>query len=150
MGPAQPAGASWGLIMQDRPTKQELLEMVERFLRSEVLLHTEGRVRFHVLVAMNLLAIVQKELELEDAHLNAEANGLARLLAEPAPAPESAVSKLLEFVRRGNERLCQDIRKGAFAALRPRAALYRHLRATLEDKLAAANPRVLAHMKTER
>ena len=136
--------------MQDRPTKQELLEMVERFLRSDLLSCTDGRVRFHVLVAINLLATVQNELKLEQAHLTAEASGLAGLLAELAPAPESAGNKLLEFVRRGNQRLCEDIQNGAFAAPQPRAALYRHLRATLEDKLAAANPRILARMKTER
>jgi Domain of unknown function (DUF6285) len=135
--------------MQDRPTKEELLEMVEGFLGSDVLPRTEGRVRFHVLVAINLLAMVRKELDLQQAHLAAEASGLAKLLAEPAPAPESAGNKLPDFVRRGNERLCEAIRKGAFTAPQPRAALYRHLHATLDDKLAVANPRVLARMKAE-
>lgn len=136
--------------MQDRPTKQELLEVVARFLRSDVLAHTEGRVRFHVLVATNLLDIVRKELELEEGHLVAEARGLASLLAEPPPVPECVGNKLLEDVRGGNERLCQQIRNGAFTDAESRAELYRHLRATLEDKLAAANPRVLARMKAER
>jgi len=119
-------------------------------MRSDVLSSTEGRVRYHALVASNLLAIVQRELDLEPAHLTAEAKGLASLLAELSPAPESAGEKLSEFVRRGNERLCEDIRKGAFAAPQPRARLIRHLRATLQDKLATANPQFLARVQTER
>jgi Domain of unknown function (DUF6285) len=135
--------------MQDRPTRQELLQAVERFLRTDVLPGTDGRVRFHTLVAMNLLSIVKDELRLEQAHLAAEARGLASLLAQPAP-DAGAGSALLDRVRIGNERLCERIREGGFAEPQSRAALVRHLRAMLEDKLAVANPRVLARMQAER
>jgi hypothetical protein len=135
--------------MQDRPTKEELLAMVESFLRTDVLALTEGRVRFHLLVAMNLLSIVQKELELEEEQLAAEGRGLAELLAEPAPPAEAGGRELDRHVLHGNERLCGEIQAGAFADPERRTALYSHLRAALEDKLAAANPRLLSLLKSE-
>jgi hypothetical protein len=46
----------------DRPTAAELVEAVRQFLESEVLGVTEGRVQFHTRVAVNVLAMVEREL----------------------------------------------------------------------------------------
>ncbi|KKK50539.1 hypothetical protein LCGC14_3124020, partial [marine sediment metagenome] len=51
--------------MQDRPTYDELLAAVERFLSQEIVPNTEGARRFHARVAANVLGIVRRELALE-------------------------------------------------------------------------------------
>ena len=49
--------------MSDRPTAQELTEAIQEFLGGEILpLLTDHRLRFRLLVAMNALGIVYREL----------------------------------------------------------------------------------------
>jgi hypothetical protein len=50
--------------MSERPTAQELAEAIEEFLAGEVLpTLTDQRTRFRMLVALNALGIVRRELE---------------------------------------------------------------------------------------
>jgi signal transduction protein with GAF and PtsI domain len=47
----------------DRPTSEELAEAIEEFLASEILpTMTDHRLRFRLLVALNALGIVRREL----------------------------------------------------------------------------------------
>ena len=49
--------------MSNRPTAQELTEAIQEFLGGEILpLLTDHRLRFRLLVAMNALGIVHREL----------------------------------------------------------------------------------------
>jgi hypothetical protein len=48
----------------DQPDAATLLEAVREFLRTEVEPQTEGRLRYHLKVAANVLAIAQRELQL--------------------------------------------------------------------------------------
>jgi len=49
--------------VSDRPTAQELTEAIQEFLGGEILpLLTDHRLRFRLLVAMNALGIVYREL----------------------------------------------------------------------------------------
>ena len=65
--------------MSDRPTAQELAEAIEEFLASEILPTLDDhRLRFRLLVALNALGIVRREL----AKLPAEDDGELRELAE--------------------------------------------------------------------
>lgn len=50
------------------PSATELLDAVREFLERDVMDATEGRVRFHARVAANVVAIVERELELADRH----------------------------------------------------------------------------------
>jgi hypothetical protein len=65
------------MSMHGRPTAAELAEAVQEFLRTELMPVLEGRLRFHTLVAANVLATLQRELEQtgeqeqHDARLNA-------------------------------------------------------------------------------
>jgi HAMP domain-containing protein len=53
--------------MSDRPTAAELIEAVSEFLSTEVLpAATDHRLKFRTLVALNALAIAQRELEASD------------------------------------------------------------------------------------
>jgi Domain of unknown function (DUF6285) len=133
------------MSMQDRPTPEELLAAVQAFLRADVLPESGGRVRYHLLVALNLLEIVRRELALEPSHLRRERDGLRALgLAGPGAADDDAA------VRHANERLSAAIRTGAYDADPARARLLAHLRAVLEDKLRVANPAFLERVTAQR
>ncbi|MHB8510679.1 MAG: DUF6285 domain-containing protein [Actinomycetota bacterium] len=51
-------------VPHDPPTAAELIEAVREFLEKDVMSSTEGRVQFHARVAINVLAIVEREMEL--------------------------------------------------------------------------------------
>ena len=68
--------------MQDRPTYDELLAAMERFLEQEIMRNSEGARRFHARVAVNTLRIIRRELEGEEEHLAAEWAGLANRRSE--------------------------------------------------------------------
>lgn len=107
----------------DRPTADELVEAVREFLERDVMPATEGRVQFHTRVAVNVLAMVQRELELgpEQAaahHERLEALGFAH------------EAELAAAIRRGDIDDRYDEVKEAVAA-------------TVRDKLTVANPKYL-------
>jgi len=118
--------------MQDVPSAAELIEAVREFLENDVHATAEGRTKFHARVAMNVLGIVQRELELGPAADAAERERLLDLLA--GTGPESTLGEL-------NAELARRIRSGSFTGTRE--ALIAHLRETIRDKLAIANPRYL-------
>jgi hypothetical protein len=62
-----------------RPTAAELVEAVREWVDGDVRGATEGRVAFHARVAVNALAIVERELELGAGHRGAHAARLAQL-----------------------------------------------------------------------
>src|ERR1700693_1541879 len=63
----------------DQPDAPALLDAVREFLTTEVEPQTDGRLRYHVKVAANVLAIVERELRLGPAQATAHANRLKRL-----------------------------------------------------------------------
>lgn len=65
--------------LHDRPTAAELVEAVGEFLESDVMAATEGRVQFHTRVAVNVLAMVARELREGSAMSRAHAERLATL-----------------------------------------------------------------------
>jgi hypothetical protein len=65
--------------MHDRPTAAELVEAVREFLERDVFPAVDGRVQFHTRVAMNALAMVERELELGPAQAAQHARDLASL-----------------------------------------------------------------------
>ena len=73
--------------MSDRPTAQELAEAIEEFLGGELLpTLSDPRLRFRLLVAMNALGIVYRELAALPAEDDAEQRELAgRIRAGDVP-----------------------------------------------------------------
>jgi hypothetical protein len=64
--------------MSERPTAQELTEAILEFLGGEILpTLTDHRLRFRMLVAMNALSIVYRELEALPVEDDAEQRDLA-------------------------------------------------------------------------
>lgn len=124
--------------MQDRPTVDELLRSVERFLRDEIVPATEGRRQFLARVAANAVALVERELASESVHAEREWAGLDRILGGvPKPGDRAA---LAAAVRDRNDVLCTRIRHGDFDRDGDeRRAVLAHVRATVRDKLEVTN-----------
>ena len=128
--------------MQDRPNLDELLGAIETFLRGDVLPEAAGRPRYHLLVALNLLAIARRELAQEPRHLRREWDGLGelgRVSHDPADYPAA--------LHLANTRLCASIRSGDYDAGAQRSVLLAHLRRVGADKLRVANPAFLARVR---
>ncbi|MEX2159785.1 MAG: DUF6285 domain-containing protein [Dehalococcoidia bacterium] len=119
--------------MQDRPTQDELLVAVERFLDEQIVPHVEGARGFHARVAANVIRTVRRELEREEAALDREWEGLDALLGvaqRPGTRPA-----LREALAQRNEELCRRIRETATDR-----GVIDHVRATVRDKLLVTNP----------
>ncbi len=129
--------------MQDRPTYDELLAAVERFLSQEIVPNSEGARRFHARVAANVLGIVRRELEREEEQLAAEWAGLDGLLG-PAKPPEGRAALRQALVARTAD-LCERIRAGEADAGPFRESVIGQVRRTIRDKLLVSNPGWLAH-----
>ena len=124
--------------MQDRPTYDELLAAIERFLDDEIVPNSEGARRFHARVALNTIRIVRRELAQEEEQLAAEWAGLEELLG-PAERPQSRAA-LRDAIRGRTEELCERIRRGEADAGPLRQAVLAHVRRTVRDKLLVSNP----------
>jgi hypothetical protein len=131
--------------MQDRPTYDELLAAIERFLDEEIVPNTPGGRAFHARVAANAIRTVRRELAAQDDVLAAAWGGLDALLgATERPAGRAALRKAI--VER-NAELCELIR-GGDADAEPFAEQVReHLRNTVRDKLRVSNPRWLGETR---
>jgi hypothetical protein len=127
--------------MQDRPTAIELLDAVRGFLERDVVPALDGTAKFHARVAANVLAIVGRELALDEPHLLAEWQRLDALL-DPAPLP-AGWDERRAALRARTAALCERIRAGDADAAPFRDAVLAHLRATVREKLAVANPKLL-------
>ena len=125
--------------MNDRPTGVELLRAVERFLEQEVVPNLDGPRRYHARVAANVVAIVAREIETEEAQLQAEWERLGALLGlrEERPGTREA---LRDAVRERTRRLAERIRHGDADAGAWRAEVIAHLRRSVADKLTVSRP----------
>jgi hypothetical protein len=122
--------------MQDRPTYDELLAAVERFLDEEIVPNTQGSRGFHARVAANVLRIVRRELSSEDEQLAREWAGLDALLgAQERPSDRASFREALAS-RNGD--LCDRIRAGDDAL--DDTAVVAHVRRAVRDKLLVSNP----------
>jgi hypothetical protein len=104
----------------DVPSAGELVAAVREFLEHEVLAGLEGRTRFHGLVAVNVLGMVERELEQGPAQRDAHRERLAALGFDDDAG------------------LAAAIRSGALDDRY--AELKAALLDTVRDKLAVANP----------
>jgi Domain of unknown function (DUF6285) len=127
--------------MQDRPTVAELLDAVRGFLEHDAVAALDGTAKFHARVAANVLAIVARELEMQSAQLAAEWQRLDALLGS-LPMPSEVAAQRAGLRGRTIE-LCERIARGDADAGPLRDAVLSHVRATVREKLAVANPKLL-------
>jgi len=125
--------------VNDRPTGPELLREVERFLEREVVPRLDGPRRYHARVAANLVAIVAREIETEEAQLAAEWQRLGALL-DLREAPPAQRAALREAVRERTQALAERIRRGDADQGAWRDEVVAHLRRTVADKLSVSKP----------
>lgn len=107
----------------DVPTAEQLVESVREWIERDVIPGTEGRLQFHARVALNVLAMVEREL----AHGPEQAAAHADRLAGLGVADEA---ELAAAIRSGSlDGRLDEVREV--------------VRATVEDKLRVANPKYL-------
>jgi hypothetical protein len=117
-------------MAQDRPTASELLTAIADFLREEAtpaLDRAEPRLGFQMRVAVNSLAILEREARLGPGADAAEWAQLTKLLGRDGTLDQ--LNRELARQLRAGERDERD------------AALMTHLDATIADKIAIANPK---------
>src|SRR5512139_807907 len=81
------SGTQWTKTVGDRtmshpydaPSARELVEAVREFLQGDVLPGLDGRTKFHALVAINVLGMVERELEFGPEAARAHRERLAAL-----------------------------------------------------------------------
>jgi len=111
------------VIPHDAPTAQQLVESVREWLERDVLGETSGRLNFHARVAINVLAMVERELELGPQQAAAHAARLAALgFADDA--------ELAAAIRAGDVDDSEELREA--------------IHASVLDKLRVANPKYLS------
>lgn len=124
--------------MQDIPDKATLLAAVRRFLKADLAaVIPDPALRFRVLIAANLLGVVERELGHEQAHHAAEVGRLVALLQDADAemllglqgdaARREALGPLYERLLEGDSA--------------DPDAVFDHVKATLAEKLAVVNPR---------
>ncbi|SKA31886.1 hypothetical protein SAMN02745126_05131 [Enhydrobacter aerosaccus] len=117
-------------MAQDRPTASELLTAIADFLREEatpVLDRLEPRLGFQMRVAVNALAILEREVRLGPSADARERDRLTQLLGQDGTL--DTLNRELARQLRTGERDERD------------AAVMAHLEATVADKIAIANPK---------
>lgn len=117
-------------MAQDRPTASELLAAIADLLRDEAtpaLDKADPRLGFQMRVAVNSLAILEREARLGPEADARERERLVKLLGREASLDEL------------NRALADELRAGTRDERDP--ALMAHLEATVADKIAIANPK---------
>ena len=124
--------------MQDRPTTFELSDAVREFLEREILpTVADARLKFRVLVAMNALSMISREVNLEESNVQTEFSSLKNLLGQDLPNPDS-FSSLKAMTTELNSELSSRIRSGHLPE-----NVFAHLEAVTKAKLEITNPAYL-------
>ncbi len=127
--------------MQNRPSREELLRGVIRFLREEAVEQLEGRAKFHARVAARAADMVLRELSTERATLRGELESLRELLEETGQGQAASVDPAAE-VERLNRELVRRIQAGELDAGSRRNAVLLHLKKTTVTRLEVNNPKM--------
>lgn len=113
------------MIPHDTPSAQQLVESVREWLERDVLGGTAGRLNFHARVAINVLAMVERELEL-------------------GPQQAATHAARLESLGVADDReLAEAIRSGRIGAADDAEHVREVVWASVRDKLSVANPKYL-------
>jgi hypothetical protein len=122
--------------MQDNPAPEALLDIVAEFLRERVVPETRGHTAFHLRVAINVLALVRREITMAPDMAEAERHRLIGLTGRTADLCTL------------NTMLSDAIATGQMAM--DDAALHDHLWQTTLEKMAVDQPRYAAYIDETR
>lgn len=107
----------------DAPTAQQLIEAVREWMEGDLLNAVSGRLQFHARVAINVLAMVERELEVGDEQHRRHVQRLAEL----GVADDQELAAAIRSGRM-DDRL-ELVKESVWASVR--------------DKVAVANPKYL-------
>ena len=113
--------------MTIKPPAEDLLDVVREFMERDLLPALSADLWFQCKVAINILGIVRRELELRPAMQVAEHQRLVQILGKTGSVDDL------------NRELWASIREGSIGDGSP--ALIRHLRETSADALKINNPK---------
>lgn len=136
--------------MYDRPNLEELIDAARMHMEDAVIpaVRADHKLYFQTLVAINVLKIAARELQLGAGHAEAEWQRLNDLTGESLSMP-SHVAEIKSAIGERNTVLCAAIRGGAYDSDAGRRALFDHVRATTVEQLEVANPKFLAVLAQE-
>lgn len=134
--------------MVDRPNLNELIEAVQQHLESNIIpaVRGDGKLYFQTLVAINVLRIAGREIEVGRDHAEAEWLRLNHLTGEYENLPER-LDVIQTGLKERNQVLSKAIRTGEYDA--SPGELLEHLKATTVEALIIANPRFLQTLAAE-
>ena len=124
--------------MHDRPTVDELLRAVETLLDEQLVPSLDGARKYNARVASNVVKMVRRELERDEAQVDAEWRGLDVVLGR-VDRPATLASTRVALAER-NEELSQRIRHGDADAGQFRELVLAHVRDVVHAKLEVSNP----------
>ena len=136
--------------MYDRPTASELIEAARMHMEAAVVpaVRADRKLYFQTLVAINVLKIVEREIELGAEHAHAEWQRLNQLQGMEKPIP-AQLSQIKAGISERNATLCAAIRDGDYDTAEKRQALFEHLQQSTVEQLLVANPRFLGKIQQE-
>lgn len=134
--------------MQNRPSKEELLSGVIRFLREEAVEKLDGRAKFHARVAARAADMVLRELESEREDLQTELEGLRALLGVAGTEHDEGTG-LATQVERLNAELVRRIEAGEADTGPFRETALLHLRKVTVARLEINNPKMAKTVRGE-
>jgi hypothetical protein len=127
--------------MHDRPTVDELLRAVETLFDEQLIPALQGAPQYNARVAANVVRMVRRELQHEEAQLEQEWASLEALLGR-AEKPVGLQSLRIAIAERNGE-LSERIRGGEADDGEWRRSVFAHVRDTVRAKLEVANPKWL-------
>jgi|TARA_B110000914_G_C15333686_1_gene385902 ferritin len=84
-------------IMNNPPSKEELITSIIKFLEDDVIHELKGQKRFHAHVAKNSLSVILREIQLEESNNKSEKERLEKIL------------RTNDSIKKMNKLLCQNI-----------------------------------------
>ncbi|MEO8609794.1 MAG: DUF6285 domain-containing protein [Chloroflexota bacterium] len=136
--------------MYDRPDIYQLLDAVKGYLQREVVpaLEADRKQYYQMLVAINVLGIVEREMQMSVEHLQTEWSRLNFVQNVSTPLP-TEISEARAALAERNRKLCEEIGAGRYDYAPQRSALFEHLLVTTRAQLEVANPKFLQAIAVE-
>ncbi len=136
--------------MYDRPTLAELIEAVRMHVETQIVpaVRRDPKLYYHTLVAINLLRIAMREMDLSSSHFQAAWARLDALDGKSQPLPADPDERRAIYAQR-SAALCAAIRSGAYDHPDARTRLFEHLKETAHAQLEVAAPGYLQTLAAE-
>jgi hypothetical protein len=136
--------------MYDKPALADLLDAVRIYLENAIspAVKDDRPLYYQTLVAINILEIIEREIEMEVEHLKAEWGRLDFVQKTTIVMPPDPDDLRLALAER-NRKLCDEINAGAYDIEPQCSALFEHLLASAHSQLEVANPKFLQTLAAE-